>query len=73
MKQTFADVTWESRWNAADQVAGYSQAGPEVVAVNFMGTIRFSLGNDEDVAAIIHRARGFADMVESAKREYDDS
>jgi hypothetical protein len=73
MRHTFADVTWESRWNGADAVASLSQSGADVMAVNFMGVIRFRLDNDDDVRAIVHRARSFADMVESAKREYDDS
>lgn len=69
----FADMTWQPRWNGAGSVAAMTQSGASVTAVSFMGTVRFRLDSDEDVAAIINGARQFADMVEKAKREYDDS
>jgi hypothetical protein len=69
----FADFTWPSRWNKSQGgVAGLSQSGAEVYAVNFMGVIRFRLDDAESVAAIVSRARVFADMVERAKREFDE-
>jgi hypothetical protein len=67
----FADLTWQPRWNKASATASLSQMGADVMTTNFMGVLRFRLDQDEDVAAIISRARQFADMVEQTKREYD--
>jgi hypothetical protein len=67
----FADFTWPSRWNKAEQAAILSQSGAEVHAVNFMGVIRFRLDDDESVAAIVNHARRFAEAVETMKQEFD--
>ena len=71
MAQQFADFTWPPRWNSAHVVGGLSQAGPEVMAAGFFGTVRFRLDDDASVAAIISHVRAFADMVERTKREFD--
>lgn len=71
-KPQFADFTWPSRWNKAEQVANLSQSGAEVFAVNFMGVIRFRLDDDESVTAIVNHARRFADAVEKMKQEFDE-
>lgn len=67
----YADFTWPARWNKAPAAAFLSQSGPDVMAVNFMGTLRFRLDDTESVDAIVSRARQFAMMVESAKRAFD--
>jgi hypothetical protein len=67
----YADFTWPSRWNKGEVVASLLQSGPEVMAVNFMGTLRFRLDDTESVAAIVNSARRFADAVERTKRAFD--
>jgi len=69
----FADLEWQSRWNAAHAPhLMYHQAGPDVTATGMMGVLRFDLRNDEDVKAIVEQSRGFADMIEKLKVEYDE-
>jgi hypothetical protein len=67
----YADFTWPARWNKGEVVATLSQSGPDVMAVNFMGVLRFRLDDDESVAAIVNAARRFADAVEASKRRFD--
>jgi hypothetical protein len=66
----FASLTWQSRWNGAQGVAGLTQDGPDAMACGFFGTVQFRLDKPEDVAAIVNHARQFADMVERAGRGY---
>jgi hypothetical protein len=66
----FAAITWPSRWNSAAAAAALSQAGADVMAVGFFGTVRFRLDDPESVTAIVNHARRFADMVEQAGLDY---
>jgi hypothetical protein len=68
----FADLAWQSRWNKSTTPRMYHQIGPDVIATGVLGVLRFSLDKDEDVAAIIGQLRGFADMIEKLKTDYDE-
>lgn len=70
MSTQFADFTWPSRWNRAETVAALSQDGAEAEATGFFGVIRFRLDGD-DAAALANHARQFANMVESAKLDFE--
>jgi hypothetical protein len=68
---TYANLTWQPRWNGAEAVGSLSQSGADVMATGFFGVLKFQLDDDASVAAIINHARQFADMVENAKRGFD--
>ena len=71
-RSQFANFEWQSRWNDSKQIAMLHQSGSQIIVTGFFGTLHSDLVKTDDIAAIIKHARGFADMLEKTKREYDE-
>jgi hypothetical protein len=70
--QTFADVTWQSRWNPPTAMcAALSQSGSHIVLFTALGTVNFDLTKSEDVEAFCVQMQHAIDMVRRARRDYD--
>lgn len=73
MNNTYANMTWQPRWNNAEQVSALSQSGSSVILVTAMGTIRFDLTDSKSVAAYCCQMRSAIDLLEKTIAEYDQT
>jgi hypothetical protein len=81
-KLQFADIEWQNRWNTIGEdgqildraiVSADHYDFKHIHVVAWFGQLTCNLDNTADINSILTQTRAFADLLERAKKEYDET